>query len=132
MSKHMHACGVHPGKERLACLCLPGHEVDCSGDGFVVDRLHALGSERSGVFASLSAYSSPMRLLGRVVSVGCLATKNAARRSDTRKRRIFLWPVRAFRFLLGVEVVKVAEEFVKAMNGGQVLVAIAQVILAEL
>jgi hypothetical protein len=36
------------------------------------------------------------------------------------------------RLLLGVEVVQVAEELVEAVVGGQVLVAVAQVVLAEL
>jgi hypothetical protein len=36
------------------------------------------------------------------------------------------------RLFLGVEVVEVAEELVEAVDGGQVLVAVAQVVLAEL
>ena len=36
------------------------------------------------------------------------------------------------RFLLGVEVIEVAVELVEAVHRGQVLVAIAQVVLAEL
>ena len=34
--------------------------------------------------------------------------------------------------LFGVEVVEVAEELVEAVHGGQVLVAVAEVVLAEL
>src|SRR5215472_16833336 len=40
--------------------------------------------------------------------------------------------VRVFGLLFGVEVVEVAEELVKAMNRGQILVAIAEVVFAEL
>jgi hypothetical protein len=36
------------------------------------------------------------------------------------------------RLLLGIEVVEVAEELVEAVGRGQVLVAVAQVVLAEL
>src|ERR1041385_7466651 len=36
------------------------------------------------------------------------------------------------RILLGIEVVKVAEELIKAVIGRQVLVAVAQMVLAEL
>jgi hypothetical protein len=40
--------------------------------------------------------------------------------------------VRKLRLLLGVQVVEVAEELVEAVRGGQVLVQVAKVILAEL
>jgi hypothetical protein len=43
-------------------------------------------------------------------------------------RRVVL----VLRLLLGVEVVEVAEELVEAVVGGQVLVAVAEVVLAEL
>jgi hypothetical protein len=41
-------------------------------------------------------------------------------------------PVRRLRILLGVEVVEVAEELVEPVDGGQELVAVAEVVLAEL
>ena len=40
--------------------------------------------------------------------------------------------IRQFRLLLGVEVVQVAEEFVEAVNGREKLVAVAEMVLAEL
>jgi len=40
--------------------------------------------------------------------------------------------VRVFRFFLGVEVVQVAVELVEPVNGGEELVAIAEMVLAEL
>ena len=40
--------------------------------------------------------------------------------------------VRQFRLFLGVQVVEVAVELVEAVNGGQELVAVAEVVLAEL
>ena len=40
--------------------------------------------------------------------------------------------VRQFGFLFGVEVIQVAEELVEAVHRGQVLVAVAEVVLAEL
>jgi hypothetical protein len=42
------------------------------------------------------------------------------------------WPVRGFWFLLGIEVVEVAEELVEAVGRRQVLVQVAEVVLAEL
>jgi hypothetical protein len=41
-------------------------------------------------------------------------------------------PVRQLGLLLGVEVVEVAEELVEAMDRGQELVPVAEVVLAEL
>ena len=40
--------------------------------------------------------------------------------------------VRVLRLFLGVEVIEVSEELVEAMDRGEVLVAVAQVVLAEL
>ena len=37
-----------------------------------------------------------------------------------------------FRFLLGVQMIKIAEEFIEALVGGQVLIAVAEMVLAEL
>ncbi len=36
------------------------------------------------------------------------------------------------RLVLGIEVVKIAKELVEAMNGGQELVAVTEMVLAEL
>jgi len=42
------------------------------------------------------------------------------------------WDSRVLRLLFGVEVIQVAEELVEAVQGGQVFVAVAEVVLAEL
>ena len=51
--------------------------------------------------------------------------------NSLRKVRI-LRVVLVFRFLFGVEVIQVAEELVEAVVGGQKLILVPQVILAEL
>ena len=92
------------------------------GHDLVVDGLHPLLGERAGVLDALGAVLVRPRvddaaraevlpevgelLLGRVVVV--------------------------LRLLLGVEVVEVAEELVEAVRGRQELVAVAEVVLAEL
>ena len=43
-----------------------------------------------------------------------------------------LWVDLVFRFLLGVKVVEIAEELVEAVHRGKELVAVAEVVLAEL
>ena len=42
-----------------------------------------------------------------------------------------LWPIRLLRFLLGIEMIEVAEELIKTMHGGQVFILVPEMILAE-
>jgi hypothetical protein len=55
-------------------------------------------------------------------------SKPLSKLREVRRRRI----VRLFRLLLSVEVVQVTEEFVEAVDRREELVAVAQVVLAEL
>ena len=71
------------------------------------------------------------RIHRRVVRGRGLAVQHAARAELGAERRV-LRVVRQFRLFLGVEVVEVAVELVEAVHGGQELVAVAQVVLAEL
>ena len=57
--------------------------------------------------------------------------QHAARAELALERRV-LRVVGVLRLLLGVEVVEVAEELVEAVHRRQVLVAVAEVVLAEL
>ena len=67
----------------------------------------------------------------RIVLVGRLAFQHAARTEFLSERRV-LRIVVVVRLFLGVEVVEVAEELVEPVNGRQMLVAVAEVVLAEL
>ena len=104
-----------------------GHELGVAG-------LHALLGQRAGVFDLLLADAAPARLLGGIVFFGGPGVHDAARAEDllevgeVRLRRI----VHILRLLLGVQVIEVAEELVEAVGGGQVLVLVAEVVLAEL
>ena len=51
---------------------------------------------------------------------------------DLEKCRIVLRPVGHLRLLLGIEVVEIAEELVEAVIGRQILIAVAEMVLAEL
>ena len=55
-----------------------------------------------------------------------------AARSELLLERRILGIVGQLRLLLGVEVIEIAEELVEAVHGRQVLVPIAEVVLAEL
>ena len=127
----VHARAVQPAEERLAGGLLPLHVVDGGGGGLVVDRLHPLLRERAGVFDRLLADLAEARVVGRVVHVGRLALEHAARAPLGLERRV-LRIVGQFRLFLGVEVIEVAEELVEAVDRRQRLVAVADVVLAEL
>ena len=89
-----------------------------AGGGLVVDRFHALAVERAGVL-DLAVRAQACRITPR----GELAFTIGL---------VVLRPVGPFRLLFGVEVVEVAEELVEAVLGRQILVAVAEMVLAEL
>src|SRR5262249_4783184 len=87
--------------------------------------------ERAGVLAFLLAPGPEARVLARRVGRGCDAFEDAARaeiRPEGRVLRIIL----VLGLLLGVEVIKIAEEFIETVNRRQELVAVTEMILAEL
>ena len=127
----VHPRRVEPAEERRAGRDLPLDEVDRRIRGLVVDRLHAFAGEWSGVLDRLPADPAPARLLGRVVGIARLAAQHAARAELLAKARVSR-VVEVLGLLLGVQVVQIAEELVEAVHGRQVLVAIAEVVLAEL
>ena len=67
----------------------------------------------------------------RIVPVSRLAPQHAPRTESLAKPRV-LGIVDVFRLLLRVEVIQISEELIKTMHRGQELVAVAQVVLAEL
>ena len=113
----VHAGGVPPDEERLAVLVRVVHEVERLGGDLLVDRLHALPGQRTGVLDLLGPSGE--------------AVDHAARAEPLLELGV-LRVVGVLRLLLGVEVVEVAEELVEAVAGRQHLVAVAEVVLAEL
>ena len=118
-------------KNGFAGLVLPVDEVERGVEEFLVHRLHALLGQRTGVLDRLLADPAEPRILGRIVLVGRLALQHAAR-AELRPERRVLRIVGMLRLVLGVEVVEVAEELVEAVDRRQELVAVAEVVLAEL
>ncbi len=91
--------------------------------------------------AVISSSMVSMRFLVKrpVSSIFCVPSGFAQQCSTPRGPNFFLNSgipclriVLAFRLFLGVQVIEVAEELVEAMDGGQELVAIAKMVLAEL
>ena len=105
-----------------------------AADGVVVDRLHPLLGEGAGVLDALLADTAEAAFLGWVVLLGRPRVDHPARPEPLLEvREVAGWrPVRQLRLLLGVEVVEVAVELVEAVHGGEELVLVAQVVLAEL
>ena len=97
----------------------------------LVHGLHALAGQRAGVLDRLLADAAEARVLRRIVLVGRLALQHAAR-AELGPELGVLRVVGVLRLLLGIEVVEVAEELVEAVNRRQELVAVAEVVLAEL
>src|SRR5215471_939682 len=127
----MHMREVDPDKDRLAGFLLSLDEVHGPTGDVVVDRHHPRLGQRTGVLANLLADLAEARIHGRVLLVRRLAIQNAAR-PKLGAKGWFLRIVRQLWLFLGVEVVEVAVKLVKAVNSGQVLVAVAKVVLAEL
>src|SRR5262245_20269859 len=101
------------------------------GGRLVVDRLHALPGKRAGVLDGLLADTAPARVLGRVIAIRRLAPQHAARTEHLPE----LWIARIgarLRLLRGIEVIEVAEKLVEALHRREVLVAVIEMVLAEL
>ena len=107
------------------------HESERGVDEFLVDGLHPLLRERPGVFAFLLAPGSKARIVAGRVGRRRDAFHDTAR-TELRPEGRVLRIVRVFRLVLGVEVIEIAEELVEAVHGRQELVAVAEMVLAEL
>jgi len=131
MGAEVHPGRIEPAEEWCVGLRLSLHEIDGGGRCFVVDRLHALFCERAGVLDRLLTDLAPAWVVGRIVAIGRLGAQHAPRADRLPDSRI--GRVKAIlRILLGIEVVEIAEEFVEAMYRRQILVAIAEMVFAEL
>ena len=130
MGEDMHARRVHPAEERFPGLDLPLHKVDGGAGRLVVDRLHPFVRQRAGVLDSACRRcpNAPAPS-GHPRRSPSSESRRAAIVLD--KVRVVLRPVGALGLLLGVEVVEVAEELVEAVNGRQIFVPVAEMVLAE-
>ncbi len=118
----VHVRGVQPHEERGVVGGGVGHEPQRLRNDLVVDRLHPLLGQRAGVFDPLCAVTVRPRVdhparSEVLAEVGELLLGGV---------------VGQFRLLFGVEVVQIAEELVEPVHGREELVAVAEVVLAEL
>src|SRR5262249_33895575 len=77
------------------------------------------------------ADATELRIDGGIVFVAGLALEDAARTEFLPELGI-LRVIGILRLLFGVQVIEVAEELVEPVHGGEVLIAIAEMVLAEL
>ena len=127
---------VHPrwveiAEPRTALFRLPIDEIERRSEELLIHSLHALLGERPRVLDRLFAHLAELRVDCRVVLVGRFTLQHAARAVFLSERRV-LRIVRIVGLFLGIEVVEVSEELIESVHGGQMLVAIAEVVLAEL
>ena len=111
----MHARRVPPEEERFVGLRSALHEIDGAGRDFFVNGLHALPRQRAGILD---------------LAVG-------ARLDDTAWSELLgefsrLRVIRMLRLFLGIQVIQVSEKLVEAMVRRQMLIEIAEVVLAVL
>ena len=125
----VHPRRVQPEEERLVILARLVHELERQVEDLVVDGLHPLRTKFTGVLDLLLADLAPARLNRGVVHGGRPRMHHVARAHRRLQR---LWIRRMAVIFHRVQVIEVAEEFVEAVHGGQELVQVAQVILAEL
>jgi len=119
MGPEMHCGRIVPNKKRSSLLICLVDEGKCMFSDFLVDGFHALLRQGAGILDPLPAVAVRP------------AVQDPPRAEPLSERRV-LRIVRVFRLFLGIQVVEVAEELIEAVHGGQELVPVAQMVLAEL
>jgi hypothetical protein len=113
----VHVGRVPPHEEGFTLGMGSLDELDGALGDVVVDGLHALSVQRAGVLDGLLPNPAEAPILSWIVDIRRLAVEHTARPKELLEHRLLgiigiLW------LLLGVEVVKVAIELVKAVDGG--------------
>jgi len=128
MRAEMHVSEVYPAEKRFAGLGLLIDEGCGTIRDVVVNRLHALPGERSGILDLLLSNAAEARVGGRVVHVARKAVNDAARTKAFAEVRKILGVriIRKFRFFLGIQVVQVAIELVEPVYCRQKLVTVTR------
>ena len=86
-----------------------------------------------GVFDLLFADFTEFRVYCRIIHVGRPGVQALARAELLKISRVLLAGIiELFRFFLGIEVIKISEPLVEAVDGRQELIAVAKVVLTEL
>ena len=130
----VHVGHVHPDEERGVGRGLALDEVDGRTGGLVVDRFHPLLGQWPSILDALFAQRAEplVDFVGGLVGGPRLDDAPRPHRLAQPRSLLLGGVIRVLRFLLGVEVVQVAEELVETVRSRQILVEVAEVVLAEL
>ena len=124
---------VEPDEERLVALAHLVQVFQRLVEHFRVKSFHALASQLAVLFDLLFADAAKDGIHRRIVHIGRPRVQNVARTILREVGGVFLAGVsELLRLLLCIEVIEIAIPLVEAVDGGQELIAVAQVILAEL
>src|SRR5262245_45217043 len=102
------------------------------GEQVILDRLHAFTGQWSSVLDGLLAHATKALVFGWIVSRRRLALQDATRGKELLEHGVVFGIVGLFGLFLRVQVVEISVELIESMHGRQILVPIAEVILADL
>ena len=128
----MHTRGVVPEHEGLPALARTIHEVHRTRHQIVLNRRHAFAVERTAVPDGLLADAAEPGVHGGVIFVGRFTFKYPAWSEQRLELLTALRIVVLLGLFLGIEVIEVSVEIVETVNGRQILVTVAEVVLARL
>src|SRR6185503_15815701 len=130
----MHVGRIQPAEPGVARRGLFLNPVLGRGNKLIITSFHPLLCERSSILDFLFADTTIPLIDRGIIGVGGPAMENAARcEFFVEFGEIFFGrPIWEFRFLFGIQVIEIAEEFMKPVNRRQVFVSISQMIFAEL
>jgi hypothetical protein len=127
----MHARRVEIAEPRRILLRLSIYEIEGRGKELLIDSLHSLFRERSCVLDGLLADFAELLVNCGVIDFGGFTLEHAARAKPLPEFRV-LRIVVVVGLLFGIQVIEIAEKFVETVHRRQVLVAVAEMVLAEL
>jgi hypothetical protein len=119
----MHASGVVPEKERLFVFSRTVDEVQRASQQLFLGSFHAFPCNWSGVFTSLFAHATKTRVFCCVIFFGRFAIQQTARPKHRVEFRI-LRIIRILRLLFGIQVIKIAKEFIETVPRWKEFIAI--------
>src|SRR6516225_2316268 len=123
MRDDMHSGRVEPEEERLVVLSCLVEEFERVRQYFVVNCLHALGAEFTGVLYLLLSDLAPTRLDRGIIHIGGPAMHHVARANCSLE---CWWIIAVAGILHRIEVVEVPVEFIEAVRCRKELVAVAK------
>ena len=129
VSAEVHTGAVPPYEPWRSVLVRLANEGDSRVRGLVVHRFHPFFGQRAGVLDLL--YWRPIRAVARRGADHAPGPERLEEGLTVGQDEI-AWIVLVLRLFLSVEVIEVAVEGVESVVGGQVLVFVAKMVLAEL